>query len=125
MMIMFCPRCGKEIEVSNESRFCSGCGLEFSWQPAPTVAPITATNPTPQTPRTPEMSHEMKDRNVIKPIPYGNNDNPDAVLKKIGTRIDNEEKSLRNFSNGCLIALIVMLGICAAPFIIAIILFIL
>jgi uncharacterized membrane protein YvbJ len=30
---MICPRCGKDIQLSDDSRFCSGCGLEFVWQP--------------------------------------------------------------------------------------------
>ena len=29
---MICPRCGKEIQLSDDSRFCSGCGLEFQRQ---------------------------------------------------------------------------------------------
>ncbi len=34
---MICPRCGKEIQLSDDSRFCSGCGLEFQRQTAPIV----------------------------------------------------------------------------------------
>ena len=30
---MICPRCGKEIQLSDDSRFCPGCGLEFQRQP--------------------------------------------------------------------------------------------
>lgn len=32
---MICPRCGKEIQLSDDSRFCSGCGLEFQRAPEP------------------------------------------------------------------------------------------
>ena len=32
---MICPRCGKEIQLSGDSRFCPGCGLEFQRAPEP------------------------------------------------------------------------------------------
>lgn len=77
---MFCERCGKEIEITPDSRFCPGCGLEYQWQPVQTKTPP----PTPQ---------EIVARNHIQPIKYGNNDNQQVVMEKIGTSIDNRQKA--------------------------------
>ena len=71
---MYCTRCGKEIEISADSRFCNGCGLEYQWQPV----------------QTPE---EIVPYNQIQPIQSGNNTNQQAVMEKIGTSIDNRDKA--------------------------------
>lgn len=60
---MFCPRCGKEIEITEDFRFCPGCGLEFSWQPVETNRDYTQNH----------MSQEQHE-----------------VLKKVGEEIDRE-----------------------------------
>lgn len=100
---MFCTRCGKEIEITADSRFCPGCGLEYQWQPVETITPP----PTPQ---------EIVAKNHIQPIKYGNNNDPQAVLEKVGTRLDNEQKAGATVVAILLCILLVPLGIVAFLF---------
>jgi len=66
---MLCPRCGKDIELSPNSRFCPGCGLEFVWKPK------YSANTTPP-----------------PPVSGNENDDPNVVLRKIGDAMDRRKE---------------------------------
>ena len=60
---MLCPKCGKDVNITNESRFCNYCGFHFKVLPE---------------------QHEWH---------YGDNDDPQQVMKKIGEQMDEERRT--------------------------------
>lgn len=109
---MFCTRCGKEIEISETSRFCNGCGLEYQWMPV--EKPM-------QRLQTPE---EITPENFIQPIKYGNNNSQQAVLEKVGTSIDNRDKAGKTVAGIFLLILAIPLAIVGLIFFCSILLII-